>query len=183
MTKNLTVDELISGIPSLKAGERILLSGVIHTARDAAHQRLAELDVAGKPLPIDLKNAFIYYCGPCPARPGYPIGSCGPTTSSRMDRFTPMMLGFGVKATIGKGPRSPEVRDACVKYGALYLAATGGVAALLARTVRKSSVVAFEDLGPEAIHRLEVVDFPLIVAIDAQGNDIFNRNEVNGVKR
>jgi fumarate hydratase subunit beta len=173
MNITVTIPELIARIPSLTAGDHLLLRGVIYTARDAAHQRLTELLRQGAPLPIDLKDSVIYYCGPCPAKPGDAIGPCGPTTSSRMDSFTPTLLEHGVKAVIGKGPRSAAVRSALVQYGAVYLTATGGVAALLAQKVRKSSVLAFEDLGPEALYRLEVLDFPVIVAGDAHGNDLF----------
>jgi fumarate hydratase subunit beta len=175
MNYSFTVDELIEKIATLRVGDQVLLTGTIYTARDAAHQRLSALLAEGKPLPVPLQNLIIYYCGPCPAKPGDAIGSCGPTTATRMDGFTPQLLSLGVKATIGKGPRSAEVRQACAAYQALYLVATGGVAALLARKVRRCEPVAFEDLGPEAIYRLEVLDFPLIVAYDNCGNDIFQK--------
>ncbi|MHB9154930.1 MAG: fumarate hydratase C-terminal domain-containing protein, partial [Endomicrobiales bacterium] len=136
MTLSLTISQLIEKIPELKAGDRILLSGTIYTARDAAHARLVEIINSGGILPFKLENSVIYYCGPAPARPGSVIGSCGPTTSSRMDACTPLFLSRGVKATIGKGPRSKEVREALKEYKAVYLAATGGVAALMARTVK-----------------------------------------------
>ncbi len=174
---NITTTELSTSSICLKAGDRIELSGIIHTARDAAHQRFAELLRAGKPLPVNLNGLVIYYCGPCPARPGSPIGSCGPTTSSRMDPYTPLMLERGVKAVIGKGKRAPAVREALKKNGAVYLVATGGVAALFAEKVKSCSPVAFPDLGPEAVYRLEVDRLPLIVAIDSRGNDIFNSGE------
>ncbi len=175
MLPTLSVTELIERIPELKAGKQLLLTGTIYTARDAAHARLADLMQRGEPLPFPLKNSIIYYCGPTPAKPGDAIGSCGPTTSSRMDPYTPLMLSAGVKAVIGKGPRSQAVKDALAQYQALYLAATGGVAALMARTVRKADVVAFADLGPEAVFRLEVVEFPVLVACDTYGNDVYNR--------
>ena len=171
--QNLNIRELIAKIPKLKAGDSISLSGTVYTARDAAHRRFAELDEQGKPLPVELEDAVIYYCGPCPAKPGEAIGSCGPTTSSRMDPLTPLMLSKGVKAFIGKGPRSKETREAMAKSGAVYLAATGGVGALLSRKVRKAEVVAFPELGPEAVYKLEVLDFPLIVAFDTNGGDVF----------
>jgi fumarate hydratase subunit beta len=180
MTISLTTKELVAEIPRLKAGDRVLLSGAIYTARDAAHQRLSEMIANGKPLPLKLQDAIIYYCGPAPARPGEATGPCGPTTSARMDIFTPQLLSLGVKATIGKGPRSKLVRDALKAYGAVYLVATGGVAALLSRKVRQVELVAFGDLGPEAIYRFEVTDFPLIVAADAQGNDIFAARRAKG---
>jgi fumarate hydratase subunit beta len=175
MEYTLTVTELIEKIPQLAAGDSILLSGTIYTARDAAHQRIAALIAAGQPLPFDLNGAIIYYCGPAPAKPGDAVGPCGPTTSARMDSLTPLLLSKGVKATIGKGPRSAAVREALKTNQSVYLAATGGVAALLSKRVRRCDVVAFADLGPEAVYRMEVVDFPVIVAIDAAGNDIFSR--------
>ncbi|OGS18304.1 MAG: fumarate hydratase [Elusimicrobia bacterium RIFOXYA2_FULL_50_26] len=175
MVLSLTTDQLISSVSEIKAGERILLSGTIYTARDAAHQRMAMLIAEGKPLPFPVKNSVLYYCGPTPPRPGEVIGSCGPTTSSRMDPYTPLMLEQGVKATIGKGTRSAAVIAALQKYHSLYLVATGGAGALLSRKVRRAGPVAFEDLGPEAIFRLEVMDFPLIVAVDSMGNNIFER--------
>lgn len=162
-------------VRELKAGEKLLLSGDIYTARDAAHARLADMIERNEPLPIRLENKVIYYCGPAPAKPGYAVGPCGPTTASRMDPFTPLMLSLGVKATIGKGPRSPEVVEALKQYGAVYLAATGGVAALTARLIKSAELVAFVDLGPEAIYRFSVEAFPVIVAVDSHGNDVYNR--------
>jgi fumarate hydratase subunit beta len=173
--KNINVKDLVSKIPQLKAGERVLLSGTVYTARDAAHKRLAELIENGKALPFEMDGAVIYYSGPCPAKPGDIIGSCGPTTSARMDAYTPALLSKGAKAFIGKGPRSEEVREAIKESGAVYFAATGGVAALFSRLVRKAEVVAFPELGPEAVFKLEVIDFPLIVAIDSSGGDVFVR--------
>lgn len=157
----------------LTAGDEVLLSGVIFTARDAAHQRLIGALRRGKRLPIDPKGAVIYYAGPTPARPGRPIGSCGPTTSSRMDPFTPQLLKRGLAVMIGKGGRSPVVRQAIKRSGSVYLLATGGAGALLARRVVSCRAVAYADLGPEAIWRLEVKDFPAIVGIDTKGRDIY----------
>jgi len=173
MEFRFTVPELIENIPRLHAGDSVLLTGSILTARDAAHKRLSDMAASGEQLPVSLENTIIYYCGPTPAKPGDAVGSCGPTTSSRMDQFTPLMLSLGVKATIGKGARSAEVLEAQKKYGAIYLIATGGVAALLSIKVRKSELLAFGDLGPEAIYRFEVVDFPLIVGADVYGNSVF----------
>ena len=160
-------------IKSLKVGERVQLSGTIYTARDAAHNRLVELLQAKKPLPFDLKGQIIYYCGPTPAKPGHPIGSAGPTTASRMDGLTIPLLQAGIKATIGKGRRSREVRSALKKYKALYLAATGGAGALLSKHIKKAKVKAYPELGPEAIYEFEVQNFPVIVANDIQGKDVF----------
>ena len=171
--RSLAISELIQQIPAIRAGENLLLSGTLFTARDAAHKRLAQLIADKKPLPLELANAVIYYCGPAPARPGDAIGPCGPTTSARMDPYTPLLLSQGVRATIGKGKRSAQVTDACRTYKALYCVATGGVAALLSRQVRRSEIIGFADLGPEAIWRLEVVDFPVIVALDTLGNSVF----------
>lgn len=150
-------------IRELKAGEEVLLSGVIYTARDQAHKRLAELIKNRKRLPFDLKKAVIYYCGPTRTRPGAVIGSCGPTTSARMDSFTPALLEAGLKAMIGKGNRSKEVIAVIKKYKAVYFITIGGAGAYLSKKVKKAEVIAFRDLGPEAIYRLEVRDFPVIV--------------------
>lgn len=157
----------------LRAGDNVLISGVIYTGRDAAHQKLFKLLEAGEPLPVDFNGQLIYYVGPSPAKPGKVIGSAGPTTSGRMDVYTPAMLAQGLKACIGKGSRSQAVKDALVKYKAVYLAATGGAAALLAKTIRQAEVVAYAELGAEAIYRLMVVDFPATVVNDAYGNDIY----------
>ena len=171
--KSYNVEQLIAKIPELKAGDSILLSGAVYTARDAAHKKICGLIEQKKPLPFDLKGAVIYYCGPCPAKPGDVIGSCGPTTSSRMDTYTPLLLSKGVKALIGKGPRSKEVKQALMDNGAVYLAATGGVAALLSRKIKKAEIAAYPELGPEAVYRLEFADFPLVVACDSRGGDIY----------
>ena len=160
-------------IANLRIGNRVLITGTIYTARDAAHKRLAELADQGKELPFDIQNQTIYYVGPSPARPGRPIGSCGPTTSYRMDVYTPRLLAMGLKATIGKGNRSETVIEAMKKYKAVYFVATGGAAALLAKSVKKADFIAYQDLGAEAIMRLEVVDFPVVVANDIYGNDLY----------
>jgi fumarate hydratase subunit beta len=160
-------------IKFLKVGDEVLLSGVIYTARDAAHKRLDDLLKKGRSLPIELKTACIYYAGPTPARPGMAIGSCGPTTSSRMDVFTPRLMARGLIGMIGKGPRSEEVRKAIKKDGGVYFLATGGIGALLSEKVLSSKVIAYADLGTEAIHRLEIKDFPVIVGIDPKGRDIY----------
>lgn len=158
---------------SLEAGTRVSLSGTLFTARDAAHKRLYFMLEAGERLPVDLENACIYYTGPCPAAPGEIIGPCGPTTASRMDAYTPRFLELGLTAMIGKGPRSPEVVAAMQRCGAVYFAATGGAAMLIAACVRECRVVAFEDLGPEAVYALTVESLPLIVATDAAGGSLF----------
>ena len=173
MARSLAISELVQQIHAIRAGDDLLLSGTLFTARDAAHKRLAQLITDKQPLPLQLTNTVIYYCGPAPARPGDAVGPCGPTTSTRMDPYTPLLLSQGVKATIGKGKRSASVTDACRTYQAVYCVATGGVAALLSRKIRRSEIVAFADLGPEAIWRFEVVDFPVTVALDSHGNNIF----------
>ena len=160
-------------IEDLAAGDRVLLSGVIYTARDAAHTRLAALLRQGKPLPFDMNGQVIYYAGPSPARPGRIIGSLGPTTAGRMDAFTPELLAAGVKGMIGKGLRDASVVEAIEKRRAVYFAATGGAGALLAKCVVSCEVIAFEDLGCEAIHRLEVRDMPLVVINDSRGLDFY----------
>lgn len=160
---------------ALRVGQKVLLSGLIYTARDAAHHRLVELIKKRKPLPIPLKDQIIYYVGPTPTRPGKIIGSAGPTTSSRLDAYTPYLLEQGLRGMIGKGERSEEVIEKIVKFKAIYFVATGGVGALLSQHIRAAKVVAFPALGPEAIHQLELQDFPLIVAIDAAGRNIFCR--------
>jgi len=156
-----------------KTGNKVKISGIIYTARDAAHKRLVNLIEENKELPFDMKNQIIYYTGPSPARPGMPIGSCGPTTSYRMDKYVPELLSMGLKATIGKGNRSAEVIDAMKRYKAVYFVATGGAAAFLASFVKKMEVIAYEDLGAEAIMKLEVENFPVIVANDIYGGDLY----------
>lgn len=169
LTTPLTDDDIIK----LRIGDRVFINGIIYTARDAAHKRLIELIQQNKELPFDIRNQIIYYVGPSPARPDRPIGSCGPTTSYRMDVYTPMLLAKGLKATIGKGNRSEEVIGAMRQFKAVYFAATGGAAALLAKAVKKAEVIAYEDLGAEAIMRLEVENFPVMVANDIYGNDLY----------
>ncbi len=160
-------------IQSLKAGEKVLLSGFIYTARDAAHKRFAEALDAGEELPFDIRGQVIYYCGPAPAPPGKVIGSCGPTTSSRMDVYAPRLIGLGLKGMIGKGKRSDAVKKALQEHRAVYFGATGGAGALIARTVVASRVIAYEDLGPEAVVRLEVRDMPLFVINDTFAGDLY----------
>jgi fumarate hydratase subunit beta len=157
----------------LRAGDSCLISGTIYTARDAAHKRLCELAAKGEPLPIDVRDAVIYYVGPTPTKPGKAIGSAGPTTSYRMDAYSPTLIALGETGMIGKGKRGPEVVAAMKEYGAVYLAAIGGCGALLSQCVKKAEIVCYEDLGAEAIRRLEVVDFPAIVVIDSEGNDLY----------
>jgi len=162
-----------SDVSNLQIGDKVLIDGAIYTARDAAHKRLFDLIDAKKDLPFPLKGQVIYYVGPTPPRPGRPIGAAGPTTSYRMDTYTPKLIELGIKATIGKGPRSPAVIEAMKKFKAVYLVAVGGTGALLGKRVVRSETIAFEDLGTEAIRRLTVRDFPAIVANDVAGRDIF----------
>ncbi len=162
-------------LEKLKAGDRVFLSGIIYTARDAAHRRLVQAIEEGKPLPFDLQGSVIFYVGPTPAPPGKPIGSAGPTTSGRMDTYTPLLLEKGVKAIIGKGKRSGTVREALSKFKGVYFVATGGAGALLSQRIKAAEVIAYEDLGPEAVHRLEVENFPLFVSNDMHGNDVFQQ--------
>ena len=164
--------EIIRG---LKTGDSVLLTGIVYTARDAAHKRMAETLEKGEPLPFDIKDAVIYYLGPSPAREGKVIGSAGPTTSGRMDAYTPALLDLGLAGMIGKGKRSEEVILAMKKNSAVYFAAAGGAGALLARHIKKSEVIAYEDLGTEAVRKLYVEDLPAIVVIDAEGNNLYKR--------
>lgn len=157
----------------LKSGDSVLITGNIYTARDAAHKRLIELIEKGQELPIDIKGQIIYYVGPAPAKPGYPCGSAGPTTSYRMDPYAPYLLDLGLKGMIGKGLRSKEVIESIKRNKAIYFGAVGGAAALIARSIKKSEVIAYEDLGAEAIHRYYVENFPAIVIIDCQGNSLY----------
>ncbi|WP_101842616.1 Fe-S-containing hydro-lyase [Halobacillus sp. Marseille-P3879] len=160
-------------LASLKAGDRVLLSGVVFTARDAAHKRMVEEEKKGVPLPVDLNNQVIYYVGPTPTKPGEVIGSAGPTTSGRMDAFTPLLLEKGLKGMIGKGYRSEEVKESIKKNKAIYFGAVGGAAALIARSIKSSEVIAYEDLGTEAIRKLEIEEFPAVVINDAYGGDLY----------
>ena len=158
---------------TLRAGDSCLISGVIYTARDAAHKRLCELVAAGKELPLDIKDSIIYFVGPTPAKPGQAIGSAGPTTSYRMDAYSPTLISLGLTGMIGKGKRGPEVVNAMKEHGAVYFGAIGGCGALLSRCIKKAEVIAYDDLGAEAIRRLEVEDFPAIVIIDSLGNNLY----------
>lgn len=173
--KKITTPLNKTDMGALSAGDEVLLTGTIYTARDQAHKRICEILKSGEDMPVDLKGALIYYSGPTPARPGKPIGSCGPTTSVRMDEFTPALLEHGIAGMIGKGPRSEKVRHTIAGAGSIYFLATGGLGALLATKVTASKCVAFKELGPEAIYRLEVKDFPLIVGIDVKGNDLYEK--------
>jgi fumarate hydratase subunit beta len=166
-------------VVKLEIGDKVLLTGVIYTGRDAAHKRLFDLIQAGKELPIDIRGQVIYYVGPAPAKPGKPIGSAGPTTSYRMDAFAPKLMELGLKGMIGKGNRGADVVEAMKKHKAVYFGATGGAGALLARSIKKAETIAWEDLGPEAIQRLEVEDFPVVVINDTKGNDLY----VEGAKK
>lgn len=157
----------------LEAGDYVYITGTIYVARDAAHLRMHEALQEGKELPMDLMDNIIYYMGPSPAREGRPIGSAGPTTASRMDKYTPQLLDLGLKGMIGKGKRTQEVLDAVIRNKAVYFAAVGGAGALLAQRIKKSEVIAYDDLGPEAIRRLEVEDFPVIVVMDSKGNNLY----------
>lgn len=166
-------------IKSLKTGDKVLISGVVYTARDVAHKRFVSAIKDKEKLPFNLKGQIIYFTGPSPEPPGKVIGSAGPTTSSRMDSFSPILIKKGLKGMIGKGPRGKEVVDAIKKYKAVYFAAVGGAAALLSKRIKKSDIIAYEDLGTEAIRRLEVEDFPVIVVNDIYGNDLY----IEGIKR
>ncbi len=170
---SLQVDQLPAAAGQLRAGDRVLLSGRVYTARDAAHKRILQLLDRGEAPPFPLSGAVIYYAGPTPAQQGMAVGSCGPTTSGRMDPFTPRLLDLGVLAMIGKGDRSDAVVDAMVRNGAVYFAAVGGAGALIARCILSSRVVAFDDLGCESVKEMEIRDLPLTVAIDAHGKDLY----------
>lgn len=164
-------------ITKLKAGDTVKITGVIYTARDAAHARLVKLLDEGKELPIDVKGQVIYYVGPTPAKPGRPIGSAGPTTSYRMDAYAPRLIKEGLKGMIGKGARSKEVKDAIKSEKAVYFAAVGGAAALIAKSIKKTEIITYEDLGAEALRRMEVVDFPAIVINDIYGGDLYQEGQ------
>jgi fumarate hydratase subunit beta len=164
-------------VEKLKIGDRVLISGVIYTGRDSAHKRLFDLLKEGKDLPFDIQGQIVYYVGPTPAKPGQALGSAGPTTSYRMDAYSPTLMERGLKGMIGKGMRSDTVKGAMKKYKAVYFAATGGAGALLAKRVKKAEVVAYDDLGPEAIRKLEVEDLPVIVVNDVRGNDLYVEGE------
>ncbi|WP_223592701.1 FumA C-terminus/TtdB family hydratase beta subunit [Neobacillus bataviensis] len=162
-------------IQKLQIGDQVLLTGTIYMARDAAHKRMVDLLETNQPLPVDLRNEIIFYAGPCPPKPGQIIGPVAPTTAFRMDPYAPAMYEYGVKGTIGKGPRRDMVKQACKQFGAISFAAIGGLSTILSRRVTAVEVVAYEDLGPEAIRRLEVEDFPLLVAYDAHGQDLYEQ--------
>lgn len=171
--KRLTTAGLRAALPALRAGDRVLLSGVIYTARDAAHKRFFELLDAGRPLPVDIRDAVIYYAGPTPGQQGMAVGACGPTTAGRMDAFAPRLLDLGLAAMIGKGERDQGVIDAIIRNQAAYFAAVGGAGALIAKCIQSAEVVAFDDLGCESVKRMEVRDLPLTVAIDVSGANLY----------
>ena len=173
MDKHITVPMKKENVATLKAGDYVYLTGTVYTARDAAHKRMYEILQEGGELPIDIQGQVIYYMGPSPAREGRPIGSAGPTTATRMDKYAPTLLDLGEKAMIGKGKRSKEVIDAIIRNKAVYFAAIGGAGALLSKCITKSEIVCYEDLGAEAIRKLEVKDFPVIVVIDRDGNNLY----------
>ena len=173
MKKTLTTPLSSEDLKDLKAGDDVYISGYIYTARDAAHARLAKLLEEGKELPFDIKGAIIYYVGPAPAREGEPIGPAGPTTSYRMDMYTPPLLEAGLKGMIGKGKRNQDVKDKIVEEGAIYFAAIGGAAALIKRCIKSAEIIAYEDLGTEAIRKLYVEDFPVTVINDSKGEDLY----------
>ena len=173
MDKHIDVPFDSSVSTTLKAGDYVYLTGTIYTARDAAHKRMYEALERGEKLPFDVKNNTIYYMGPSPAREGRPIGSAGPTTASRMDKYAPDLLDLGLKGMIGKGKRSQAVIDGIVRNGAVYFAAVGGAGAILSKCIKKSTVIAYDDLGTEAVRKLTVKDFPVIVVIDSDGRDLY----------
>jgi fumarate hydratase subunit beta len=175
LTTPLT-DEMVS---SLKIGDKVLISGVIYTARDAAHKRLIDLLDAGKSLPFDIQGQIIYYVGPSPARPGRVVGAAGPTTSYRMDPYAPRLMELGLKGMIGKGKRGATVKEAIIQYKAVYLGATGGAGALISKAIKAAEVIAYEELGPEAIRRLVVENFPAVVINDSAGGDLYEE----GIKK
>ncbi|MFC2065716.1 Fe-S-containing hydro-lyase [Chloroflexota bacterium] len=179
--KNLDITSPIDVeiIEKLRIGTPVLISGVVYTARDAAHLRLIQAMDKGEKLPFDLEGQTIYYLGPSPAQPGHIIGSAGPTTSSRMDKYTPRLIAAGLRAMIGKGSRSPAVKEAIKEYKAIYFATIGGAGALLAKTIKQVEIIAYEDLGTEAIRRLTVENFPAIVANDVYGDDLFEQSKIN----
>ena len=173
MDKHITAPISDEDAKELRAGDYVYITGTIYTARDAAHKRMAEALAAGEPLPIDMKNNIIYYMGPSPAREGRPIGSAGPTTASRMDKYAPSLLDLGLIGMIGKGKRNPAVHEAIVRDKAVYFAAVGGAGALLSKCITSSEVIAYDDLGTEAVRKLTVKDFPVIVVIDSDGRDLY----------
>ena len=174
-TFHINTADLASEIQKIKCGDEVYLSGIIYTARDAAHKKIRELIESGKELPFDLNGACIYYAGPTPEPPGRPIGSCGPTTSSRMDVHTPLLMDNGLLAMIGKGPRNNDVIEAIKKHTGIYFCAIGGAGALCAKSVKKYEVIAFPELGCESVKRMEIEDFPVLCAIDCYGKSIFEK--------
>ncbi|BDR73860.1 hydro-lyase, Fe-S type, tartrate/fumarate subfamily, beta region [Clostridium tetani] len=179
MEKKITTPLTAEKVKGLKAGDSVLISGVIYTSRDAGHKRLVDLLDKGEELPVDLKDQIIYYVGPTPAKPGNAIGSAGPTTSYRMDPYAPRLLDIGLKGMIGKGLRSQEVIDAIKRNTGVYFAAIGGAAALMGKSVKKAKIVCYEDLGAEALRRLEVEDLPVVVVIDSEGNNLYEIGQKN----
>jgi fumarate hydratase subunit beta len=175
--KNITTPLTDEVLKDLKIGDKVSITGVIYSARDAAHKKLVELIEAGKELPFDMVGQAVYFVGPTPAKPGHAIGAAGPTTSGRMDAYSPILLANGLKGMIGKGPRSDSVKDAMKKHVAVYFAAVGGAGALISKSITKVDVIAYPELGAEAIRRMEVKDFPAIVAIDASGNDLYEKGK------
>lgn len=173
MTKKITLPITDEDIKGLKAGDSVLLTGTILTGRDAAHKRLYELIEQDKPLPVDIKGELIYYVGPAPAKPGYAVGPAGPTSSYRMDKYAPSLLDLGLKGMIGKGARNQAVIDSIVKNKCVYFVAIGGAAALIAKSIKAEEILCYEDLGTEAVRRYTVEDFPCIVAIDSEGNNVY----------
>lgn len=173
MEKRITTPMKDEDVKGLKAGDSVLISGTIYTARDAAHKRLIELVDSGKELPFDIEGSIIYYVGPTPAKPGMVIGSAGPTTSYRMDPYAPKLLDLGLKGMIGKGERSEEVVEAIIRNQGVYFAAIGGAGALIGKSIEEAEIVAYEDLGAEAIRKMEVKDFPVVVVIDSEGNNLY----------
>jgi fumarate hydratase subunit beta len=182
MEKRITTPLTAEKVKDLKAGDTVLISGTIYTARDAAHKRLVDLLDKGEKLPIDVKDQIIYYVGPTPAKPGHALGSAGPTTSYRMDPYAPRLLDQGLKGMIGKGLRSKEVVEAMKKNTAVYFAAIGGAAALIGKAVEKAEIMAYEDLGSEAIRKLEVKDLPVVVVIDCEGNNLYEKGQQEYLK-
>jgi len=177
MTKRITLPLTDETLKELKAGDEVLLTGVIYAARDAAHKRMIEALEQGKPLPFDIRRQTLYFMGPTPARPGHPIGSAGPTSSGRMDSYSPRLIAEGLKGMIGKGMRSQAVKEAMKQYKAVYFGAIGGAGALASKNIKKAEVIAYEELGTEAVRRLEVEDFPVTVVNDIYGGDLYHQGK------
>ncbi|MFL0247572.1 Fe-S-containing hydro-lyase [Candidatus Clostridium stratigraminis] len=179
MEKRITTPLTKEKVKELKVGDTVLITGTIYTARDAAHKRLVELIDKGEKLPMNVEDSIVYYVGPTPAKPGQAIGSAGPTTSYRMDSYSPKLIELGLRGMIGKGLRGPEVIEAIKKHTGVYFGAIGGAAALIGKSVKKAEVIAYEDLGAEAIRKLEIVDFPVVVVIDCEGNNLYEIGQKN----